>query len=155
MKKSLIISIVWLCGTHLAAGQCGSARDTDLNGPFVSSTSSDQCSGGGFVGNLAQNQLSDSQQDALSHTVVRERASVVHLLFFSEQHTSKLIHPSIFINQLNQMHDPRGACLQVSVLGSVSELRNGGPFLNARRTTGTNRDRNRKMMVRAALERGW
>lgn len=37
-----------LCAVQRAVGQCGSAHDTDLDGSFVSSTSSDPCSGGGI-----------------------------------------------------------------------------------------------------------
>jgi hypothetical protein len=50
MTKRLIISILLLWGTHRAIGQaCGSTRDTDLDGTYVSSTSTDQCSGGHVI----------------------------------------------------------------------------------------------------------
>lgn len=50
MKRKLILCLALLCGLSAAFGQaassCGSARDTDLDGTFASSTSTDPCSGG-------------------------------------------------------------------------------------------------------------
>jgi hypothetical protein len=55
MTKRLILLIVLLCGVQGALAQgCGSTRSTDLDGSYVSSSSPDQCSGGGYIYPVAE-----------------------------------------------------------------------------------------------------
>lgn len=154
MTKSLIISIVWLCGIHVAVGQqCGSASNTDLDGPYVSSTSSDKCSGGGRVLQLAQKQVVDHEQYGLHVPGARARLAGVHPFIFGQQFSGKLFHPLILINQAKQAHDAR-AYLQISAFTYASKLENGSPFLGEI-AAGKNCETGRTMMLRAALERDW
>lgn len=44
MSARLIFYVILLSTAQVAFGQCGSAHETDLDGSYVSSTSSDQCS---------------------------------------------------------------------------------------------------------------
>lgn len=43
MTKHFLVWAVILCSVRAACGQCGSAHDSDIDGSFVSSTSSDPC----------------------------------------------------------------------------------------------------------------
>lgn len=154
MKKSLIVSIVYLCGTHLAFGQCGSAHDTDLNGSFVSSTSSDQCSGGGHVTLIARNRGSGRRQNVLHQAVLRENFANRQLIFLSRQYPRKLAIPLLLIDRLNQMDTPCEAHMQMSALKSVSDLRDNA-LPDTMTTSGIHCTRGRRVFLRAALERGW
>jgi hypothetical protein len=152
MKKSLIISIMYLCGTHLAFGQCGSSRDTDLDGSFVSSTSSDPCGGHGKL--IAQNQASTPRQYVRHQTVSRENFASCQLIFLGRQYPRKLALPLLLIDRLNQMHTPSEAHLQMSALKSVPELRDNA-LRGATTISGIHCSEGRRIVLYAALERGW
>jgi hypothetical protein len=152
MKKSLIISIMCLCGTHLTFGQCGSTHDTDLDGAFVSSTSSDQCSGGGHVTFIAQNQGSGSRQYILHQTVSLEKFAGDQLSFLIRPYPNKLVLP--LIDRLNQMRTPSEAHLQISALKGGTELQDN-VLSGAMTTSGIHCSEGRKVVLYAALERGW
>jgi hypothetical protein len=152
MKTILIISIVCLCGTHLAFGQCGSTHDTDLDGAFVSSTSSDQCSGGGHHILIAQNQGSGPGRYVLHQTVSCEKFATSQLIFLSHPYPRKLALP--LIDRLNQMRTPSEAYLQSSALKSVPELRDNA-LSGAMTTFRILCSEGRRIVLYAALERGW
>lgn len=134
MRKSLIISIVWLWGTW-AFGQCGSASNSDLDGPYVSSTSTDKCSGGGHIGPLVENTPSGLER----HPPYRsyESSVSIRVLSFGRQNTVRLVPPLLLVERFNQVHDA-AECLPFSPLQTAN-----GPWRP-----------NRKTILRAALERG-
>lgn len=151
MNKSLIISIVWLCGTYLAFGQCGSARDTDLDGSFVSSTSSDPCGGHGKL--IAQDQASALGQCARYQTVSRENLASCQRIFVTYKDRRKLVLSLPLIDRLDQTEVPSGIHLRSSALKHVSELQ-CNPLSGA--TTAARYPREgRRVMLRAAREEGW
>lgn len=133
MRKSLIISIVWLWATW-AFGQCGSAANTDLDGPYVSSTSSDKCSG--HIGPLGESKPLGLQRHLPYRTY--ESSFRIQALSFDRHDTVRLIPPLVLVEQFNQMHDA-DPCLPFSALHTVRRPR----FID------------RKIVLRAALERGW
>lgn len=137
MRKSLIISVVWLWGTW-AFGQCGSARDTDLDGPYVSSTSTDPCSGTGHVAPIADNDLPRLQRYFVPYRS-KESSASVQFLVFGRHYDPRLVQPLVLADQFKQVHDGSTACLHFS----------GLPAVNGSCRT------DRKMVLRAALERGW
>lgn len=80
MRVRLILSMMLLCVLHTAFGEkCGLARDTDLDGSYTSSTSTDQCSGvsahPSLVSNYRLSQTSSGQRK-LIHLVEVCRVSV-------------------------------------------------------------------------------
>jgi len=86
MKKRLIISIMWLYGTHWAFGQCGSAHDSDLSGSYVSSTSTDPCSGGGHVGIVGEAETPVSQPPVFDLAVIRGSSATAPVIFFGHKY---------------------------------------------------------------------
>src|SRR6266404_7166750 len=111
MKKRLIISIMWLYGTHWAFGQCGSAHSSDLDGSYVSSTSTDPCSGGGHVGIAGETKTPVSQHSVFDIAAIHSRSAAAPVIFFGHKYTAELAHPLILINRTNQIHDTPAACL--------------------------------------------
>lgn len=130
MEKLLIVSLLWLSGTHWAFGQCGSQHGTDLDGPYVSSTSGDQCSTGPR-GVLADADAPSSRQLAFRSFVERGSTSAAPVIFVSHKYHPKFARSLILISRASQIADPPADCLQGPTLENISVVQHNSSAAQA------------------------